>query len=135
MDPTASSISSPAVDGYAWAVTTDDGWVLLKAISCMKARTSWISSNQIRAAGHRVEDTPGKYEGEQCIHLKSQGTAVKLIYQNGVLMMRLKKPTVEEVKMYYAVSLTPANWDPYKENDVGWVAVKKEEGVDDAAEV
>ena len=45
MDPTESSINAPAVDGYAWAVTTDNDWVLLKAIGCIKAKTSFMSSN------------------------------------------------------------------------------------------
>ena len=48
-------------------------------------------------------------------------------------MMHLKKPTVEDVKKYFAVNLTPAKWEPYKENDADWVAVKKEENVENVA--
>ena len=137
MDPTAKSIIGTRIDRYAWAIMADDGWILLGANDCFRGKETVMASNQMWAVGHQVEDTPSKFEGEQYIHLRLQVSAVELIYQNAVLMMRLKKPTMEEVQKFYAVDLTPrGGWSLYQENDVvGMVAVKKEEDASNVAEM
>ena len=79
MDPAAKSIIATRIDGYTWAVTTDDGWILLITNDIIRGIETVMSSSQMRAVGHQVEDTLSKFEGEQCIHLGSQDKQVKLV--------------------------------------------------------
>ena len=104
----------------ATKVTTDTGKniILISPESvCLKKGKTLLSTNQIRRAGHAVNDVPIKYDGLQNLVL-AEGITIPLEYRDALCTLKITKPTDAELRSldrYELVEDTP--WDPLLESD------------------
>ena len=105
--------------GLTKARTTDGDYVLLISNEsvCMGTGKSLLSCNQIRAAGHDVNDIPRKYGGLQSLQLKD-GVQIPMVYKDGLCTMEIMLPNSEDMKNLVRNELTnDTPWDPVTESD------------------
>ena len=101
-------------------IQSEDESLLVKVFGGIQAPgRSTLSTNQIRACGHRVYDIPRKFEGAQKLVLNDAARSIiPLNYKNGLLFLVLKRPTVDEARTMNIIHLTNENgWKPRDEND------------------
>jgi len=71
-----------------------------------------LSANQIRNAGHIVNDVPLKYGGKQYIKCL-EGPVILLYYKQGLCQMNSSKPTQTEIETLAGIDFTlDLPWDP-----------------------
>ena len=118
-DNQVTSQSVPIGTGVALARTSDGTTVLLRVNEglILGGTKSLLSSNQIRAFGHRVDDVPTKYLGSQRLET-ADGHVFDFSYVRASVQLTLTKPTKADLKQYDVVELTADSpWDPCSESD------------------
>ena len=72
-----------------------------------------ISTNQVRAWGHEVDDVPRKYQGRQAMFLAHTNINIPLKYIGALLYMKCRKPTRRELNEGEVFDLTDYRvWNP-----------------------
>jgi len=72
-----------------------------------------ISTNQVQAWGHVVDDVPRKYGGRQAIFLDQETLNIPLKYIGALLYMSCRKPTRKELNEGHIFDLTDYRiWNP-----------------------
>ena len=101
------------------AIDVDNDVLLLQVNEgvIMPKGKSLLSSNQMRAHGHAVNDAPKRYGGQQSITM-STGNTLPLRYRSALCMLSARKPTQWELENLEPLHLTsPAPWNPALEDD------------------
>jgi len=84
---------------------------------CAGEGKSLFAANQMRAAGHMVNDVPRRYGGQQCIRLHD-GPTIPLYYHQGLCHMKTHYPTDDDLKTLPVFDLTlDTPWNPGNEFD------------------
>ena len=84
---------------------------------CAGEGKSLFAANQMRAAGHIVNDVPKRYGGQQCIKLHD-GPTIPLFYHQGLCHMKTHFPTDDDLKVLPVFDLTlDTPWNPANEYD------------------
>jgi len=84
---------------------------------CAETVKTLLSANQIRNAGHIVNDVPLKCGGKQ--HIKClEGPVIPLCYKQALCQMKTSKPTRTEIETLTVIDFTLAlPWDHRQEQD------------------
>ena len=115
-DPTnpLTSSASYAPNGVGYAIARIPGIeafeVLLRVSGAYTDRNlpSVISGNQIRSAGHEVNDSPRRFHGSQAIILYADPAFITLplAYREGICYLSVRNPDPLELYLFQAVNLT-----------------------------
>ena len=91
--------------------------VLNEAIKLPPGNNSLICPNQVRAFGHKVDDTPCKYGGKQQIETRDV-YVIPFFYQSGLLGLEFRTPTKDVLSPCTTIDMTSdLLWNPYSEFD------------------
>ena len=88
--------------------------------TCAVEGKSLFAANQMRAAGHIVNDAPKRYGDQQCIMLQSfhEGPVMPLHCHQGLCHMQMHFPTDDDLKTLPVFDLTlDTPWNPDNEFD------------------
>ena len=89
------------------AVDLHDRTVLLRVNEAViSPYKTIISTNQVQAAGHIVDDVPMKYRGKQSIFPISEDYHIPLKYIGALIYMIIRKPTRKELNELPILDLT-----------------------------
>ncbi|HEY9708217.1 MAG TPA: hypothetical protein V6D48_08435 [Oculatellaceae cyanobacterium] len=96
------------------AVDLEDQTVLLRiSEAVVSPYKTIISTNQVRACSHQVDDTPLRYGGKQSIFPKDENFHIPLKYIGALMYMTIRKPTRKELNELPVIDLTNAAiWNP-----------------------